>query len=117
MNGMGTVVCVGVPSAMDTRNISLPVLEEHGKFFEKILRLVMRAAFHDTQRSAPVIRWRDPKYLKEILDLKLAEDGASDDQLFACLENIVKFSAKTGHPHFINQLFSGYDFQSCDKRL
>lgn len=93
---------------MDVRNASLPVFEEHGKFMEKILRLVMRTAFEDTQRSAPVVRWRDPNYLKEILDLKLTEIGTPDEDLLTCIENIVKFSAKTGHPHFINQLFSRY---------
>nr|CAD7453908.1 unnamed protein product [Timema tahoe] len=89
---------------------SLPCEEEHGCFLRDIVELLLKeAVFGGTRRDEPVVRWRDPEHLKEILDLSLPELPVEHKELLRAVHNTVMFSVKTGHPYFFNQLYSSLD--------
>jgi len=56
-----------------------------------------------------IINFKHPKELEEILPLAIQKDGLNDLQLEELGRLIVKYSVKTCHPHFYNQLYHGVD--------
>lgn len=70
-----------------------------------------------TDVNEKVCDWHDPKQLKELLDLELRDSGESHDQLLSRVRDVAKYSVKTNHPRFFNQLFSGVDYHALAGRL
>ena len=60
-------------------------------------------------RSRPVTQTLSPAELHKKLGLKLPEAGRELDSLLKDVSNVLKYSVRTGHPRFMNQLFGGYD--------
>jgi len=56
-----------------------------------------------------VVEWIDPYDLRSVVDLSLPAKGVSHEELLTLTRDIIKYSVKTGHPHFVNQLFSSLD--------
>jgi hypothetical protein len=80
----------------------------HGGFLRNVVDLLLRdAVFDGTSRSQPVVRWSSPDELKRSLGMELHEEPASHEDLLAAIAATIKFSVKTGHPMFLNQLYSG----------
>ncbi|XP_047115868.1 cysteine sulfinic acid decarboxylase-like [Schistocerca piceifrons] len=89
---------------------TLPVESIHGPFLLQLVEhLLKEAVFGGTRREEPVVRWRDPQRLRDILHLTPTDKPASHEELLQDVADIVRFSTKTGHPYFINQLYSGLD--------
>lgn len=51
----------------------------------------------------------EPTALQSAIDLKLSEQGCSHKKLISLAHNVIKYSVKTGHPRFVNQLYSSVD--------
>ncbi|KPP70436.1 cysteine sulfinate decarboxylase-like, partial [Scleropages formosus] len=64
-----------------------------------------------------VCEWRDPAELRRLLDLELLEDGQPHDHLLQQVKEMVKYSVKTSHPRFYNQLFGGVDYHALAGRF
>ena len=84
------------------------------KRFEGFLRkcvdiIINKAVFESTNRSAKVVNWQEPENLKKLFDFRLKSEGEDHSQLISLLEKTIEYSVKTGHPYFINQLYSGLD--------
>ncbi|XP_017879882.1 cysteine sulfinic acid decarboxylase-like [Ceratina calcarata] len=88
---------------------SILCAERHKEFLEKLVAVLFDYAFESLSRDNPVSRWREPSYLEGIIDFKLQEQPRSQDRLLEVAAKILKYSVKTGHPYFMNQLFSGLD--------
>ncbi|XP_017877131.1 cysteine sulfinic acid decarboxylase [Ceratina calcarata] len=89
---------------------SLPVREIHEKFMRNFVELLLQdAIFEGTSRKNRVVEWMEPTALYSAVDLKLSEQGASHEELYSLARNVIKYSVKTGHPRFINQLYSTVD--------
>ncbi|GAB0091882.1 cysteine sulfinic acid decarboxylase [Sergentomyia squamirostris] len=71
--------------------------------------LLEKAIFSGTDKTNKVLEWRNPEDLSTLLDLELNNDGVSDTQLLDYIRQTIKYSVKTGHPYFVNQLFSTVD--------
>lgn len=88
--------------------VSLPDLKKHGEFLGNVFQLLTEdAVFDGTNRSQPVTRWRDPNYLKQLIDFEPSEDPENEEYLLKAIKHTIAYSVKTGHPYFVNQLFSG----------
>ncbi len=61
-------------------------------------------------QSAPVVHYESAVSLLEKLDLTLAAKGVSDQVLKHDLESFLKYSVRTSHPNFHNQLYGGFNF-------
>ncbi|KAF4518130.1 hypothetical protein B566_EDAN004480 [Ephemera danica] len=92
------------------RFCSAPDEERHGSFLRDVTELLLRdAVFAGTSRTQPLVHWSSPDELKKIVDMELHEAPSSHDELLEAIKKTIKYSVKTGHPMFLNQLFSGLD--------
>ncbi|KAF7417691.1 hypothetical protein HZH68_000344 [Vespula germanica] len=82
----------------------------HEKFLRDLIDILLdKAVFEGTSRKEKVVEWVEPKKLPFLIDLTLPMNGVSHEELLSLARNIIKYSVKTGHPHFVNQLFSSVD--------
>lgn len=89
---------------------SLPVRSVHETFLRNCIEEILNSAvFNATDRANKVVEFKNPEILSNILDLKLKATGDSDEKLLQLLKDTIQYSVKTGHPYFVNQLFSGVD--------
>ncbi|NJO90906.1 MAG: glutamate decarboxylase [Chloroflexia bacterium] len=54
-----------------------------------------------------VVDYKSPEELKELLNLTIDEEGEGYQGVFSDIENYLKYSVKTKHKQFLNQLYSG----------
>lgn len=59
--------------------------------------------------ETPVVEYRNPDELRDLVDLELPEDGVSEAALMDLVEKYLKYSVRTGHPQFLNQLYQGFN--------
>lgn len=98
----------GTGGIKDDWFVSLPDVKKHSEFLGNVFQLLTKeAVFDGTSRSQPVTRWRDPKYLKQLIDFEPSEDPENEEYLLKAIKLTIAYSVKTGHPYFVNQLFSG----------
>lgn len=81
-------------------------------FIRKVFDVLLKdAIFVEKSRESLVTEWMEPESLMAVLGTNSKEmpqkPAQSDDYLIEVIKNIVRYSVKTGHPHFVNQLFSG----------
>lgn len=89
---------------------SLPNRKLHEKFIrESVDKLINLAVFDATDRENKVLEWQNPEELLQKFDMTLKENGDTNEQLSELITKTIKYSVKTGHPFFVNQLFSGVD--------
>ncbi|XP_037024547.1 acidic amino acid decarboxylase GADL1 [Bradysia coprophila] len=89
---------------------SLPIRSVHETFLRNCIEEILNSAvFSATDRANKVVEFKNPEILSNILDLKLKSNSDSDEKLLQLLKDTIKYSVKTGHPYFVNQLFSGVD--------
>ena len=77
----------------------------------QIVDLVLKeAVFDGTCRNSAVVQWTDPESLMIALtgssDGRLPRHPQDDGQLVDLIARVIRYSVKTGHPRFVNQLFS-----------
>lgn len=83
---------------------------EHEPFLRQCIDEILDVAvFESTERSSKVLEWHSPEELQRILDLAVKAEGDSDEKLLQLMRDTIRYSVKTGHPYFVNQLFSGVD--------
>ncbi|XP_061470736.1 cysteine sulfinic acid decarboxylase isoform X1 [Rhineura floridana] len=67
--------------------------------------------------SEKVCNWKEPEELQQILDLELKDGGEPQERLLEHCRDVIRYSVKTCHPRFFNQLFSGLDPHALVGRL
>jgi glutamate decarboxylase len=86
---------------------SLPSEALHAEFLQDVTKLLLKeAVFAGTQRKNPVVSWHDPEHLYDLLNLTPTDKPTTHTELLQVIHDTISFSVKTGHPYFINQLFS-----------
>lgn len=86
------------------------VREKHESFMREVMELLINdAVFDGTSRSNRVVEWIEPESLISLLGVNLPEQPQSNQDMVNKIRHIIQYSVKTGHPRFINQLFSGLD--------
>ncbi|KAM5332673.1 cysteine sulfinic acid decarboxylase isoform 2-T8 [Glossophaga mutica] len=70
-----------------------------------------------TSATEKVCEWKEPEELKQLLDLELQSQGESQEQILERCRAVIRYSVKTCHPHFFNQLFSGLDPHALAGRI
>ncbi|CAL7948600.1 unnamed protein product [Xylocopa violacea] len=88
---------------------SAPCAKKHKEFLQQVIAILMDSTFESVSRENPVLRWREPEHLQDIIKFKLQDQPQAQDSLLKAAAQIIKYSVKTGHPYFMNQLFSGLD--------
>uniref|UniRef100_A0A1I8ME86 Pyridoxal-dependent decarboxylase n=1 Tax=Musca domestica TaxID=7370 RepID=A0A1I8ME86_MUSDO len=88
---------------------SHPNEDVKGFLHECIEEIINSAVYSGTKRSSRVVEWHSPEELRSLFDFKLKHHAESHDNLLKLLKKTIDYSVKTGHPYFINQLYSGVD--------
>lgn len=92
------------------RFYSLPTTQSHEKFLRVLFDTVLsKAVLEGTSRENKVLEWTDPEELQRKFDMTLKDEPDSDEELLKLANDTIKYSVKTGHPYFVNQLFSCVD--------
>lgn len=69
--------------------------------------MMLEKAVFSLNRQSKVLQWTEPDKLLETIDFKLERQPVTHDRLLQLINDTIKHSVKTGHPYFMNQLFSG----------
>lgn len=86
---------------------SLPDRKRHSQFLKEAADLILeKAVFQATKRTNFVVEWRAPEELQKLMDLDLSAERVNHEKLLQFVKDIIHYSVKTGHPFFVNQLFS-----------
>ena len=59
--------------------------------------------------NTKLVNFTQPADLEKILKLEITKDGLTIKQLEDFCRQVIKYSVKTTHPHFYNQLYGGVD--------
>lgn len=95
--------------AMNDLIVSHPITESEQFIRTCVDEIIKSAVFSGTNRSKQVVQWHSPEELKTLFNFKLKSESESEENLFDLLQKTIEYSVKTGHPYFINQLYSGLD--------
>ncbi|XP_072416788.1 acidic amino acid decarboxylase GADL1-like [Chiloscyllium punctatum] len=88
------------------------------KFVEEAFPIIMEDAIKKaTDVNEKVCEWQPPEELMKLLDLELRDTGEPHHQLLQHCRDVIKYSVKTGHPRFYNQLYAGMDHYSLVARF
>ncbi|KAJ8664563.1 hypothetical protein QAD02_006225 [Eretmocerus hayati] len=89
---------------------SLPDKKRHEAFIRDAVEIILeRAVFEGTSRKNRVVEWVEPDALGSKLNLALGPYGESHEVLLDLVTSVIRYSVKTGHPRFVNQLYSSVD--------
>merc|ERR1719402_954479 len=85
--------------------------EEASGVLARVAELVQRERLVSDKydKSQKVVDFLHPEELRAALPLTIERQGCSEEELQSISEAVVKYSVKTCHPHFYNQLYHGAD--------
>ncbi|GJQ68694.1 hypothetical protein Trydic_g17231 [Trypoxylus dichotomus] len=99
-----------IPGKKTATYESIPEKEHHEKFLRECLEIILKdAVFQGTSRESKVLEWHDPNELFKIFDFCLRETASTHDDLKKLVKDTIRYSVKTGHPYFVNQLYCSLD--------
>ncbi|XP_029442316.1 acidic amino acid decarboxylase GADL1 isoform X2 [Rhinatrema bivittatum] len=88
------------------------------KFVEEAYRMIIEEAVRKaTDVTEKVCEWQSPEQLRKLLDVELRDSGESHQRLLQLCQNTIRYSVKTSHPRFFNQLYAGMDHYSLVARF
>nr|XP_033794323.1 cysteine sulfinic acid decarboxylase isoform X2 [Geotrypetes seraphini] len=91
---------------------------ENEQFLEQVFRIILEEVVRKgTDAREKICNWKDPEELQSLLDLELRTSGESADKLLEYCQDVIRYSVKTDHPRFSNQLFSGLDQHALAGRM
>ncbi|XP_971834.1 cysteine sulfinic acid decarboxylase [Tribolium castaneum] len=93
-------------SAVDFQPV--PTRDMHENFLRAVVEILFENVVFASNQTK-VVLWQPPQKLEQCFDFSLGQNGVTQEKLLVFLKNTIKFSVKTGHRYFINQLFSGLD--------
>ncbi|KAG5879056.1 hypothetical protein JTB14_019483 [Gonioctena quinquepunctata] len=89
---------------------SFPTRRDHEEFIRRCVDILLRdAIFGGTDKKNKVLSYESPEELQRIFDFGLKTLPSTHDDLLELVKDTIQYSVKTGHPYFVNQLFSSLD--------
>ena len=81
--------------------------ENYSDIFSSVKKIIVDYINQSETENSEFLNYKTPSELKEILDLKISEEGISYEKLLFELEKYLKYSVKTRNKQFFNQLYAG----------
>ncbi|XP_011483251.1 acidic amino acid decarboxylase GADL1 isoform X1 [Oryzias latipes] len=100
------------PAVRDGPALKEPPVEMSAaeRFIHEAMEVIIDEAVKKaTDVQEKVCEWQSPEKLRELLDLELKDGGESDSKILQHCKNAIRYSVKTSHPRFFNQLFAGLE--------
>jgi len=80
------------------------------QFLERLVPMMFDAIQDITSdRDSKVVNFLHPDEMQKRINFSIADGPCSNDKILASLKDVIKYSVKTGHPHFYNQLYGGFN--------
>ncbi|CAB3365313.1 Hypothetical predicted protein [Cloeon dipterum] len=97
--------------ASDKWFVSLAERGQHEDFLTRAASLMLQEAVFKVadRNSSRVLEWQEPEQLRRLIEFDVNEAPVSQDRLLELMDDVIRYSVKTGHPRFVNQLFSSVD--------
>ncbi|NXD18522.1 CSAD decarboxylase, partial [Nothocercus nigrocapillus] len=88
------------------------------EFLQEAFQILLQEGIRKGMDAAEkVCEWKEPQELRELLDLELQSHGEPQHKVLERCRDVVRYSVKTCHPRFFNQLFSGLDHHALAGRM
>ncbi|XP_040901337.1 acidic amino acid decarboxylase GADL1-like [Toxotes jaculatrix] len=100
------------PAVIENFVLNASPVDAHAaeSFIHQAMELIMDEAVKKaTNVREKVCEWRSPEQLKELLDLELRDGGESESKILQRCRDAIRYSVKTAHPRFFNQLYAGME--------
>lgn len=65
---------------------------------------------NNSDNHKPVVKFKLPFELKAIMDLRVDDNGVTENEFLTLIDKYLDFSVRTGSKQFFNQLYSGFNF-------
>ncbi|XP_013398337.1 cysteine sulfinic acid decarboxylase [Lingula anatina] len=90
--------------------MTAPVANDVTSFLDKVHQLMIRECLEKGKsRDGKVVEFLQPGELQKEMQFPVGDMPESHDKLLELCEKAVRYSVKTGHPRFFNQLYAGVD--------
>jgi sulfinoalanine decarboxylase len=80
------------------------------KVLQQVFDLIDNYRKQTENSKTSVVEYYKPEELKKKLELTIGEKGETIDSTISHIESYLKYSVRTGHKQFLNQLFGGDNF-------
>ncbi|MAX65665.1 MAG: pyridoxal-dependent decarboxylase [Bacteriovoracaceae bacterium] len=87
-------------------------LKDNRQTWDKLTEIVENYLEENKDHKTPVVRYEPATKLKSLLNLNLDENGVAEDLLLEEIKKYLKYSVRTTHPQFNNQLNGGFNFEA-----
>lgn len=85
-----------------------PLAEQAADLIEPLLPDFLRYIAEHRDADTPVVRYRSPEDLAATMDFRLPDEPRSNQEIADWARQYLRYGVRTGHPGFVNQLFSGF---------
>ncbi|NOX86161.1 MAG: glutamate decarboxylase [Chlorobi bacterium] len=94
-------------------NNHLPITKQvDRRILRRLFRMIGRYLNQNNSPDTPVLHYLEPDNLKKRMDLTIGEAGMDNEWLVKILRKYLRYSVRTTHRNFSNQLFSAFNFPS-----
>jgi glutamate/tyrosine decarboxylase-like PLP-dependent enzyme len=88
------------------------LFNENLETWNELTKIIQEYTKQNSDRATPVVNYESAKKLKSLLNLNLSQEGVGKDVLLDEIRDYLKYSVRTTHPQFNNQLQAGANFES-----
>lgn len=82
-------------------------LGEMSTVLRRVFQLIEREFFAGKLREQKIVEFHHPHELRKLLPLDVPVEGLDEEHLVELCRSVVRYSVRTDHPFFYNQLFGG----------
>jgi glutamate/tyrosine decarboxylase-like PLP-dependent enzyme len=75
----------------------------------RAVSMIERYLEENADARTPVVDYLEARDLRDRFEVSLDGTGVALDDLLPILESCLRYSVRTGHPQFLNQLYAGFD--------
>jgi glutamate/tyrosine decarboxylase-like PLP-dependent enzyme len=80
-----------------------------GDLLRDAAAIIDRYLCEHADAGTPVFDYHSARDLRQRFDVSLGTNGVAVEDLLPILESCLRYSVRTGHPQFLNQLYGGFD--------
>lgn len=96
--------------ASQEEEIKRAKIDNGQQFLERLVPMMFDMIQDITcNRDSKVVNFLHPDEMQKRINFSIADGPCSNDKILASLKDVIKYSVKTGHPHFYNQLYGGFN--------
>jgi len=108
------------PVFIDKMITNLGLVMQQGvrqEFWTELLTIIESYLEQNNDEATPVLEYHNAVDLKKELDLKLEDHGQGFNEIIGEIKKYLKYSVRTSHPQFNNQLSGGFNFEAMAGEL